>query len=80
MKKKSIKKQSKVKKSKCEMKFNNMCNDSCKGGCFYFLGFIGAATYNISVAAGFWIGVWGVIKALVWPAFLVYGLMKSIGL
>jgi len=38
----------------------------------YGLGFIGAAVYFISHAATFWIGVLGFLKALVWPAFLVY--------
>ena len=46
------------------------------GGCAYFLGFLGAAIYYISTATGFWIGVLGVLKALVWPAFLVFELLK----
>lgn len=59
----------------------DMCKEKCpSGGCMYFLGFLGAAIYNISVATGFWVGVWGVIKALVWPAFLVFELMKFIGM
>jgi len=48
---------------------------SC-GGAVYGLGFIGAAVYYISTATGFWIGVLGVLKALVWPAFLVYEVLK----
>jgi len=46
----------------------------------YGLGFIGAAVYFISHAAGFWIGVLGFLKALVWPAVLVYEVMKYIGM
>jgi hypothetical protein len=46
----------------------------------YGLGFIGAAIYYIQGATGFWMGVLGVLKALVWPAFLVYGLLKQLGL
>jgi len=38
----------------------------------YFMGFIGAAIYYISKATDFWVGVVGVLKAIVWPAFLVY--------
>lgn len=41
-------------------------------GFLYFTGFIGAAVYYIGAAAGFWTGVVGLLKALVWPAFLVY--------
>lgn len=42
----------------------------------YGLGFIGAAIYYISTATTFWIGVVGFLKAMVWPAFLVYELLK----
>ena len=44
-------------------------------GGIYCLGFIGAAIYYIQTATGFWSGVLGVLKALVWPAFLVYKLL-----
>jgi hypothetical protein len=43
---------------------------------FYGLGFIGALVYYIQVATGFWMGVLGVLKACLWPAFVVYELMK----
>ena len=42
----------------------------------YGLGFIGAAIYFVSRATSFWGGVLGLLKALVWPAFLVYELLK----
>jgi len=48
-------------------------------GAVYGLGFLGAAIYYISVSEGFWMGVLGVLKALVWPAFLVYELLKFLG-
>ena len=43
---------------------------------FYGLGFIGAAVYFIQNADTFWVGVLGFLKALVWPAFLVYESFK----
>jgi hypothetical protein len=46
------------------------------GGAVYGLGLIGALVYYIQAADGFWLGVLGVLKALVWPAFLVYELLK----
>lgn len=49
-------------------------------GAIYGLGFIGALIYYISNAATFWMGVIGVLKAFVWPAFLVHGLLKFLGL
>lgn len=47
-------------------------------GAIYCLGVIGAAIYYIQAADGFWAGVLGLLKALVWPAFLVYELLKSL--
>ena len=50
------------------------------GGAAYFLGFIGSAIYYISNASGFWIGIWGVIKSLAWPAILVFEIMKYLAI
>ena len=49
---------------------NRTCGSA--GDAVYGLGFIGAAIYFISTATGFWMGVLGVLKAIVWPAYLVY--------
>lgn len=38
----------------------------------YGFGFIGAAVYYLSHATSFLAGVIGFLKAMVWPAFLVY--------
>jgi hypothetical protein len=46
----------------------------------YGLGFIGAAVYFISQATTIWMGVLGFLKAIVWPAFLVYEAFKSLGI
>ncbi len=53
-----------------------------RGGCgaVYGLGFIGAAVYYISTAGSFWMGVLGVLKAIVWPAFLIYGALRFLGM
>jgi hypothetical protein len=47
-------------------------------GAVYGLGFIGALVYFIGSATSFWDGVWGVLQSLVWPAFLVYGLLDLV--
>ena len=57
----------------------NVCGvDKCGGcgGAVYGLGFIGAVIYYISTATSFWMGVLGFLKAIVWPAFLVYEALK----
>lgn len=55
------------------------CSTNHTGSCFYFLGFLGAAIYYISIATGFWNGVLGFIKAIIWPVFLVLELLKFLG-
>lgn len=45
----------------------------------YGLGVIGAAVYFIQQAPTFWVGVIGLLKALVWPAFLVYYALSYLG-
>ena len=44
----------------------------------YGLGFIGAAIYYITTASSFVGGVIGILKALVWQAFLVYEALKAL--
>ena len=58
-------------------KNNNSSHAS--GGAVYGLGFIGAAVYFISQAATFGAGFTGFLKAMVWPAFLVYEALKALG-
>ena len=69
-----------VKKDSCDCEDSCSCKKSCMcghgGHGVYGLGFLGAVIYYISTASGFWIGVLGVLKALVWPAFVVYELLK----
>lgn len=46
----------------------------------YGLTFIGAAVYFIGHAATFWAGVLGFLKALVWPAFVIYKVLELLKL
>lgn len=47
-------------------------------GMLYVLGVVGAAVYYIQLADGFGETIIAILKALVWPAFLVYDLLKFI--
>ena len=49
------------------------------GGAVYGIGFVGAVIYFIIQASGFWEGVLGVLKAIVWPAIMVFEVFKYIG-
>lgn len=45
----------------------------------YGMGLIGAAVYFIGQASSFGAGVVGLLKAFVWPAFVVYKLLEFLG-
>jgi hypothetical protein len=51
-------------------------SNGCFSGGVYGVAFIGAAFYYIQHADGFWMGVLGVIKAMVWPALVVYKMLE----
>jgi len=52
-----------------------MNNGGAFGG-IYGLAFIGAAVYYIQHSATFWEGALGLLKALIWPAMLMYKLLE----
>jgi len=52
---------------------------NASGNAVYGFGLIGALIYFISHATTFWMGALGILKALVWPAFLVYEALKYLG-
>lgn len=66
----------------CGRKFEKWKGGKCAGGagCIYGLAFIGAVIYYIQLADTFWAGVLGILKAIVWPAMLVYKLLGFLGM
>lgn len=61
--------------SECCGEKKNM-NANASGGAIYGMGLIGALVYYLSNADSFGVGVLGFLKALVWPAMLVYKLLE----
>ncbi|MDR3627984.1 MAG: hypothetical protein P4L45_14165 [Ignavibacteriaceae bacterium] len=55
---------------------NKHVNANGSSSAVYGMAFIGAAVYFIQHSATFWMGVLGILKALVWPAILVYKLLE----
>ncbi len=49
-------------------------------GGVYGMAFIGAAVYFIQHATGFWMGVLGFIKAIFWPAIVLYKVLELLNL
>ncbi len=58
-----------IKKEKQQRSYTQIGSSS---GAIYGLGVLGVAWYYLQHAASFWIGVIGVIKAIFWPALLLY--------
>ena len=61
----------------CKEKSNN--NNASHGtiGALYFVGFIGALVYWIQTAESFSTIITGILKAMVWPAYIVYKLLEN---
>jgi len=49
-------------------------------GAVYGLGLIGAWVYFIGHATTFWLGVLGFLKGIVWPALMVFELLKYLNM
>lgn len=57
----------------------NPCNAG--GGAVYGLGLVGALVYYLQNATGSWEAmVVGIVKAIVWPALLVYKVLGYLGM
>jgi hypothetical protein len=49
-------------------------------GFIFFMAYVGAAVYFIDQSSGAFLDViWALIKAIVWPAFLVFHAMQGMG-
>ena len=46
----------------------------------YFVTIVGAAIYFIQNSANFWEGVVGILKAFVWPAFVIQKVLEILKL
>jgi hypothetical protein len=51
--------------------------DQGSAGALYFVGSIGALIYFMQAANGFGAVITGFLKAMVWPAYVVYKLLES---
>lgn len=51
---------------------------AASGGAIYGLGIFGALVYFWQHADGFWFHVLAVLKAVLWPAFMVYDAFSAL--
>jgi len=50
------------------------------GGGFYCFGVIASAVYYIQQVDGFWLTILAILKALVWPVFLIYKVFQLLSM
>lgn len=62
-------------KACCDSKNWNM-NNNASSGAFYGLGFVGALVYFMQNADSFKEVLFGIGKAILWPAFLIYKVLE----
>ena len=72
----------------CECGNHCDCNKHKKGmhgsngqiGFFGLLAYIGAAIYFIGITnGGFWVVVLALLKAIIWPVYVVYNVLRVLG-
>jgi hypothetical protein len=63
-----------------DKKWHKMGGNSGMGGAVYGLGFVGALVYYIQHSASIWDGLLGILKAILWPAFLVFKFLEFFGM
>ncbi len=55
-------------------KWHRHVSNNSAPGVIYGLGVLGAIIYYLQHATTFWMGIIGILKAIVWPAFIVFRL------
>ena len=60
----------------------DQCGQSYKSpfGWVYFLTVIGATIYFISQTQGFWLIILAILKAFVWPVFVILKVLELLGI
>jgi hypothetical protein len=64
----------------CKTSWRGSTTTSAGGGAVYGLGFIGALVYYLGQGGSLGTLLLGILKAIVWPAFLVYHLLTAIAI
>lgn len=57
----------------------NIKGGSSGGDAVYFFGLLGSLVYYVGSVDGFWNIILAILKAFVWPAFVIYDLLKFLG-
>jgi hypothetical protein len=65
--------------SKSDNSLVKITHEHGPSGFIFFVAYIGAVVYFFHQSPDFWGFILALIKAIVWPAFLLYGALRSLG-
>lgn len=63
-----------------EKRWHKRVQNNSAPGVIYGLGVLGAAVYYLQHASTLWLGILGILKAIIWPAFIVFRLHEFLKL
>lgn len=63
---------------KHDQSFIKVTNQHAPAGFVFFLTYIGAVVYFFHQSPDFWGFITALIKAIVWPAFLIYNVFQAL--
>lgn len=66
--------------AKNEKNFIKVVKEESQLGFVFFLTYIGAAVYFVQNSEGFWGFILALLKAAVWPAFLIHRAFELLGI
>lgn len=66
--------------AKSEKNFIKIAKDDGSMGFVLFMAWMGALVYFIQQSEGFWGFILAILKAIVWPAFLVHRAFEALGI
>lgn len=64
---------------KAMKKYHGSGGDSGPVGFVLFIAWIGALVYFVQQTSGFWNIILAILKSFVWPAFVLYEVLKNLG-
>jgi hypothetical protein len=65
--------------AKSDNAFVKITHEHGPSGFIFFAAYIGAVVYFFQQSPDFWGFILALIKAMVWPAFLLYGGLRALG-
>jgi hypothetical protein len=65
--------------SKSDNSLVKITHEHGPSGFLFFVAYIGAVIYFAQQSPGFWGFITALLQAIVWPAYVLYGVLRSLG-